>query len=266
MRLQGVKRGMQHIVVTGASSGLGAALARGYAQRGDFVTCLARDMTRLEDVAAQCSLLSSSRPALIQCDVTDAERMRSVLQDADDARPVDVLIANSGVGGKSVLAPPLGEDVPLASYIMSVNMAGVVNTISPLVSRMAARRQGHIVIVSSIAAFAALPQSPVYSASKAAVYSYGHGLRRLLRAQGIGVSVVSPGFIDTPMSRSLPYARPFLETAARNAEICTHAVDHTKAEVIFPWQLRIAMAVLGVLPVSIADRLLAIASAQAAEA
>lgn len=228
------------------------------------MTCLARDKSRLEDVADACRQLSSNQPGIIQCDVTDAGRMHTLLMQADEARPIDILIANAGIGGKDVIAPAVGEDGVLASKIFSVNMAGVVNTLTPIIPRMSQRGHGQIVIISSISAFVALPQSPVYSAAKAAAYSYGHGLRRLLKAQGVGVCVVSPGFIDTPMSRSLPFARPFLVDPDVAAKIVLSAADHGKADIIFPWQLRLAIGILRLLPVRLADRLIEAAGAQAA--
>lgn len=254
---------MRHIVVTGGNSGLGAALVEYYVRKSDHVTCVARDRTRLEAVAQRCEAVAGRRPDLIACDVTDAVRLRDLLRQIDLDLPVDVLIANAGMGGRDVLASPHGEAEPLARSIVAVNLLGVVNSVTPLVEPMSVRRKGHIVIIGSVAAFVALPQSPVYSAAKAAARSYGHGLRRLLRTQGIDVTVVSPGFIDTPMSRSLPFYRPFLVDAQRAATIIAHAIDRRRAELIFPWPYRVAATLLGALPTAVTDRLVAMAAAAA---
>jgi short-subunit dehydrogenase len=122
---------------------------------------------------------------------------------------------------------------------------------------MASRKSGRLAIVASLAGFTPLAEAPAYAASKAAAYSYGHSLRRLLIARGITVTVISPGFVDTPMSRSLPYSRPFLMTADEAAELIVPAIDRGSPDLIFPWPLRLAAALHGVLPLALSDRLMA---------
>lgn len=256
---------MLHVVVTGGSSGLGAAVARAYAARGVALTLLARNRERLEDVCNDCERISGLRPDIIECDVVDAAAMRAALERVDDTRPVDVVIANAGIGGSAVLSPAHGEPAELANQILSVNTLGVVHTLTPLIPRMCQRGRGQIVIVGSVAGYFALPQSPVYSAAKAAAQFYGHGLRRLLRAQGVDVTIISPGFINTPMSRSLPYATPFLVGADRAASIVLRAIDRRRANVIFPWPFRVAVLISFLLPRRFVDQLLAIAAAQSAK-
>lgn len=256
---------MQHVVVTGGSSGLGAAVARAYAARGVALTLLARSRERLEDVCDDCERISGVRPVILECDVADAAAMKAALEGADDNRPVDVVIANAGIGGSAVLAPAHGETAELAAHILSVNTLGVVHTLAPLIPRMCKRGRGQIVIVGSVAGYFALPQSPVYSAAKAATQFYGHGLRRLLRHQGVDVTVISPGFINTPMSRSLPYTTPFLVGADRAASIVLRAIDRRSASVIFPWPFRVAVWMKFLLPSRFVDQLLAIAAAQSAK-
>ena len=256
---------MYHIVITGGSGGIGAALARRYLGRGDFVTLIARDPIKLEQAQADCLRETGRSPAILTGDVTHAADLDSLLRAADHERPVDILIANAGIGGIDVLAPSEGETADLARRILDVNTLGVINTVSPLLGTMAARGRGHIVLVGSIASSVALAQSPVYCASKAAVHSYGHGLRRLLADRGVRVSVVSPGFVDTPMSRSLPYIRPFLVSADRAAEIIVRGIERNRADIIFPWPLRLATALGAVLPVRLMDRVLAAAGARVQE-
>lgn len=242
-------------MITGASSGLGAALVAAYARRGQRVSLIARDESRLKAVAETCYRLSGTRPQWHVCDVTEAERLGELLVMIDGEAPITTLIANAGVGGQSVLAGPHGESRKSASRTVDVNLLGVVNTLTPIIPIMASRMSGRLAIVASIAAFTPLAEAPAYAASKAAAYSYGHSLRRLLAASGIKVTVVCPGFIDTPMSRSLPYARPFLFTAEKAAERVLRAIDHGRADLVFPWPLRLAAAIHGLLPVAISDRL-----------
>jgi short-subunit dehydrogenase len=122
---------------------------------------------------------------------------------------------------------------------------------------MVARGRGQIVLMGSLAGFVALPQSPVYSATKAAVHTYGEGLRRRLAASGVAVSVVAPGFVDTPMSASLETPRVFLWTAERAAVHIARGIDKRRRMLIFPWQLWLAIAAARLLPTSVIDRVLA---------
>lgn len=245
-----------HAVITGASGGLGAALAAGLAARGTDLTLIGRHAERLQETAARCGGAVGVRQHL--CDVTDAERMRAGLLAADDARPIDLVIANAGIGGRDVLAPPDGEPPALVREIFDVNMIGVINTVSPLIERLRARRDGHIVLVSSLAGYAGLPDAPAYCASKAAVRVYGQGLRRLLAPDRIGVTVVCPGFVDTAMSRSLPHGQPFRCSAEEAASRILRAADRGTHELAFPWQLVWLSRALSVLPPAVADLVLAV--------
>lgn len=247
----------QHVVITGGSSGLGAALASSYAMRGHRVSLIARNVERLQAVAEKCYRLGGTRAGCHACDVTDGARLRDILRALDDDAEITKLIANAGIGGSSVLAGATGESRDQAARIVEVNLLGVVNTLAPVIPLMVARRAGRLGIVASLAAFSPLAEAPLYAASKAAVYSYGHGLRRLLASRGVTVTVVSPGFVDTPMSRSLPFERPYLISPERAAELIVGAVDRGRPNVVFPWQLRLATAIEGILPLAVSDRLVA---------
>lgn len=253
---------VRHVLLTGASGGLGSALAQALAGRGDRVTLMGRDASRLAAAVALCQSVPSGGHETICCDVTNAAHMHDALLSADRDGPVDILIANAGKGGSAVLAPASGEPLDLARSIIDVNVLGVINSIAPLLERMVERRQGHIVIVSSMAARQGLAEAPVYAASKAAVSVYGHGLRRLLAPHNVRVTIVEPGYIATPMSASLPFQRPFELSAARAAELIVRGIDRGAAEIIFPWQLRWATWLLRLLPMGVVDRALTFASAQ----
>lgn len=247
---------LQHVVITGASSGLGKALAVVYASQHEALTLIGRDEKRLGAVVELCRSSSPDVSSSL-CDVTDAASMRDRLMFADDQRPIDILVANAGIGGASVLAPPLGESSDLVRTIFETNTLGVVNTITPLIERFVARRRGQIVVIASLAAFEGLPDAPAYSASKAAVRMYGHGLRRLLAPQGVAVTIVSPGFIETPMSASLPM-RPLFPCSPDKAALkIVRGVARRKSEIVFPWQLRAAAAATKFLPAIALDGILA---------
>ena len=250
-------RTVRHAVITGASSGLGMALAIQLAGRGARLTLIARDESRLGTCAQQCRLGGARLVQQLVADVTDPDLMRARLREVDASEPIDIVIANAGLGGSAVLAPSTAESPDLARAIFDVNVLGIVNTVTPLIERMVARKSGHLVLISSMAAYQGLADSPAYSASKAAVRIYGEGIGRLLGPHGIRVTVACPGFIDTPMSRSLPFAQPFLCSADAAAQSIIRAVDRNRREVAFPWQYLWLARLADILPRSLTDLILA---------
>jgi short-subunit dehydrogenase len=245
-----------HVAITGASSGIGTALAKAYALRGARLTLFGRDHGRLADVESVCRSLGA-RAKCHAIDVTDQTEMERCLLAADDAYPLDIVIANAGVGGESAVASAEGELTAVAATIFRTNVLGVVHTVAPLVARFAARAGGHIVIISSLAGLVGLPDAPSYSASKAAVRTYGHGLRRLLAHRGVKVSLIYPGFVATPMSANLGFRPPLVWSADRAAERIILALAQGKREVTFPFLLGLAARVGAFLPTELADFILA---------
>lgn len=245
----------RHVVITGASSGLGAALARAYSCDGATLTLTGRDYARLDAVARQCRELGAE-VVNATCAVEDLDGMTELLGAADHRLPVDIVIANAGIGGTAVLAPPSGEPGHLAREIILVNTIGAMNSVTPLLAGFVARRRGHVVLISSVAALEGLADSPVYSASKAAIRTYGHGLRRLLYGSGVDVTVITAGFIATPMSASLPFPTPFVVDVDRAALRIKRAIERRTRELVFPWQFRWTVALSSLLPAGVVDVLL----------
>lgn len=246
----------RHVVITGASSGIGAALARGYARRGMRLSLTARHAARLEGVAGLCRA-AGANVDLQMLDIGDGAALSGWLGQCDGREPIDLVIANAGVGGERVIASDAGEPLSVAQDIITTNILGVANTLIPLVPRFVARKKGHIAIMSSLAAFVGLPQAPLYSASKAAVRTYGQGLRRLLAPNGIAVTVICPGFVETPMSASVPGGRPFLWDADRAARRIVAGLARKEREIVFPWPLATLARLANVLPPVFLDSLLA---------
>ncbi|MCB1404714.1 MAG: SDR family NAD(P)-dependent oxidoreductase [Rhodobacteraceae bacterium] len=244
-----------HVMITGASSGIGRALALRYAAPGRLLSLIGRDADRLDAVAAACRALGAEIAAA-QIDVTDHATLEPWIESRDAAHPVDMVIAAAGLGGNRALAARGGENGAQARDLMSVNTLGVLNTVTPLQPRMARRGAGHVVIVGSIQGGIGLPQSPVYSASKAALKIYADATRRLLRPQGVTVTLVLPGFVDTPMSQSLTTPRPWLWTPERAADRIARDVARGARISAFPWPLRLAVALGAIAPAPVVDRIL----------
>lgn len=247
--------GPKHIVITGASSGIGAALEQVYSASGRRLSLIARNRGRLEAVASNVRVRGAGVDVYV-ADVTDPNAIERVLTTCDLLQPVDLLIASAGIGGGASLARDCGELGHIAREILTTNTLGVVNTITPMLPRFVARKQGQIAIVSSLAGLVSLPACPAYSASKAAARAYGAALRGLLAPLGVTVSVVCPGFVDTPMSASLPFRPPFLWTADRAARHVARALEDGRREILFPWPLAFAVRLAAILPNALADRLL----------
>ena len=219
------------IVITGASSGIGEALALDYAAPGISLALSGRDAGRLQAVAEACR----AKGAFVDAgnvDVADREAMAAWLTKFDDAHPIDLVVANAGVSidkDNSSL-----DDFSIVRKTFAINVDGVFNTIEPLVGRLMDRRRGQIGIVSSLASFIGLPYSASYNASKAAVRVWGESIRYVLRKDGIGVSVICPGFVTSRMTANAPFPMPFLMTAERASSIIRHGLARDHARIAFP--------------------------------
>lgn len=237
------------ILITGASSGIGAALADVYARPGFALSLSGRDRSRLERVAGACRESGAEVAAEI-VDVTDRDAMAEWIGRADRGRPLDLVIANAGVAGEGDLDEGKTRD------IFAVNMAGVLNTIFPALGPMRARRRGQLALVSSISGFRGLPGAPAYSASKVMVKAYGEALRGVLAADGIGVSVICPGFVESRITAKNRFPMPLIMSAPKAARIIAGGLARNRLLIAFPWPLVAAMWSFNLLPPSWANKLL----------
>lgn len=240
-----------NILITGASSGIGAALAREYAAAGTTLHLLGRNSERLQAVANECRAKGAEvRTAKI--DVTDKEAMQAYIDKADAQSPLQLVIANAGIsaGTGGTQEPPAQVE-----HIFNVNVNGVLYTVQPAVTHMIARKRGHIAIVSSLAGMRALPSCPAYSASKAAVRYYGDALRGALHAHGVMVSVICPGYVHTPMTAVNDFPMPFVMKAERAAAIIRCGLNRRNARIAFPSLLYIPLCWVASLPIFMTDRL-----------
>jgi short-subunit dehydrogenase len=234
------------IVITGASSGIGAALALRYAGEGMRLGLVGRDRDRLDRVADACRGLGATvETAAI--DVRARDDMAVWLTAFDGAAPVDLLIANAGVmAGRS--ARGAIESADASHSLIEINVLGALNAIHPLLPRMIARGAGQLGIVGSLAGFIPLPDSPSYSASKAAILSYGLALRGLLHGRGVRVSVICPGYVRTPMMAQESGRQPFALEPAAAAERIVRGLVRNRAVIAFPFWFSLVTRVGGVLP------------------
>lgn len=241
------------IVITGASSGLGAALAARYARPGITLGLVGRDELRLRKVAEQCRQEGAEIDARA-IDVGDRAQLEPWLADFGRA-PIDIVIANAGISA----GPAPGshaEGLELATRQVRTNLLGVMNTIEPLLPDMIARGRGKIAIVASVAGYRGLPYSPAYSASKAGARMYGESLRGLLKPAGIAVTVVCPGFFSSPMTDRFKGGTPFLYSLDRTAGIVKRGIDRGASRVSFPFPLVLALKLADLIPASIGDAIM----------
>ena len=243
----------RRIVLTGASGGVGAALARRLAAPGVAMLLTGRDEARL-DAAAGAARAGGAAVETARLDVTDREALAAALIAFDAAAPVDLLIANAGVSAG--LGPGRAPERPdAARRVWAVNYGGVVNTVEPLLPAFLARGRGSLALMSSMAARRPLPDMPSYSASKAAVRAYGESLRGWLGPRGIAVTVLCPGFVTSPMSARHRGFKPFEIDADRAADIMARGIARRAAFVTFPWPLALLCWLDRRLPPKLADRL-----------
>jgi len=236
------------ILITGASSGIGEALALEYASTGVHLALSGRDAGRLESVAERCRALGAT-VTHAPVDVADQAAMHAWMSAIDQAHPLDLVIANAGVSGGSGNA---GETESQARAIFDVNLGGVLNTVWPAITAMRPRASGHIVILSSLASLTPLPGAPAYSASKAAVKAYGEALSGTLKPDGITVTTICPGFVESRITQNNPFPMPLLMTAPKAAAHMRKGLDKARTSgrvsLIFPWPLAALTWLVSVLP------------------
>jgi len=240
------------ILITGASSGLGEALALEYAAPGITLCLHGRDAGRLEQIASACRQRGATVVSTTG-DVTQAAALTGWIQEVDSRHPIDLVVANAGISGGTARGV---EGVDQTRRIFAVNVDGVINTVMPLIVPMARRGRGQIAIMSSLAAFRGMPGAPAYCASKAAVRLWGEGLRAELAPRSIGVSVICPGFVVSRMTGANDFHMPMLMPADRAARIIRRGLARGRGRIAFPWPMYAAARLLAALPAALVDPLL----------
>lgn len=235
-------------LITGASSGLGADLARRLASRGVEVGLAARREEALAELADEIRS-AGGRARCYPLDVTDPELTTRVIQGADDDMAgLDLVVASAGVGHGRWSGKLTWND---CAPVIAVNVVGAVATLTAVLPRMAKRKRGHLVGLSSIAAFRGIPKMAAYCGSKAFLSNFLESLRIDLRKTGVAVTEIRPGFVKTPMLAEFDRLPPFtLELEDAGARIL-RAIEGRRAVVTFPFPVAVGMRAASMLPTSV---------------
>ena len=227
-------------LITGASSGIGAALAIESARRGGRLFICGRDKARLDAVAGKCRDLGATVRADI-VDVADEAATHRWLESCDAESPIDRVFANAGVS--------TGEETEAnVRRTFAVNVGGTVNTVLPVIELFRRRGRGQIVITASIAGYGPLKACPSYAATKSCLKTWGLSLRGALAREGIRVSVVCPGFVRSRITDKNTCPMPFFMEAEKAAAIILTRADRNTGLIAFPWPMRLASWGLSILP------------------
>jgi short-subunit dehydrogenase len=238
------------IFLTGASSGLGAALARYYAGQGATLGLVARRASALQSLAAELG----GRHLAYPLDVTDTAALNAAAADfVGHVGLPDIVIANAGISVGTLTEEV--DDLAAFPRVFAVNVLGMVNTFHPFVAAMREAKHGRLVGVASVAGIRGLPGAGAYSASKAAAIAYLEALRVELHGSGVRVVTVAPGYVATPMTAVNDYAMPFLLAADDAARRIARVIASGRSYAVVPWQMAIAAKLLRIMPNALFDRI-----------
>lgn len=244
------RAGPQSVFITGASSGIGAALARHYASRGASLGLVARRGDQLEALARELRGAHLTYAA----DVSDADALAAAAQDfMSRSGTPDIVIANAGLSVGTLTDH--AADLAAFKRIFAVNVAGMFATFAPFIYAMRAAGCGRLAGIASVAGIRGLPGAGAYCGSKAAAIAYLESLRLELRGSGVKVVTLCPGYIETPMTAVNPYRMPFILPADEAARRMARLIDAGRSYAVLPWQMAIVAKLLRLLPNPLFDLL-----------
>jgi len=245
-----------NVLITGASSGIGAALAAACARPGAVLHLSARNPARLEDVATTCRARGATVHARV-IDVADQPAMAAWIQGAGY---LDLVVANAGISAGTADGRP--ESAAQGQAIFDVNLMGVLNTVLPALAVIELQPEGvdgwrgRVAVVASIAAFVPAPGAPSYCASKAAADAWTVATAEVVRQRGVLMTSICPGYVRTAMTARNRFPMPGLMTADRAAAIILRGLARGRRRIVFPWWMGVAARLAGLLPLAISMRLL----------
>jgi short-subunit dehydrogenase len=240
------------ILITGASSGIGWALALEYSRTGVHLALCGRNPDRIYKIAMLCQK-KGAHVLYKVIDVRNQKEMAEWIAEIDHHTPLDLVIANAGVSRSTNIDIKEEEQV---RDIFSINMVGTLNTILPIIGPMRLRKKGQIAMLSSLAGFRGMPSAPAYCASKAAIRSYGEGLRGRLSSDGISVNVICPGFVKSRITDANDFKMPFMMSANKASRLIKKGLKHNSPRITFPWQSYFFVRFISALPLSWTDKIL----------
>lgn len=232
------------VFITGASSGLGKALAFEYAQKGMTLHLCGRNQERLLQVAGICTEKGATVYTYL-FDTNDEKASTKAVLQADKTKPLDLVIANAGVSGGVLGTPETDESI---RQIMKTNIFGVLNTVLPALKCMQKRHKGQVALMASLAGFRGMASCPAYSASKNAVRAMGEALYGQQRPKGITITTICPGFIETPLTDKNQFFMPFLMKPEKAAKIIKTRLQKAPAVIAFPWIMAFGARLGSMLP------------------
>lgn len=245
----------EHILVTGASRGIGKAIVETFCERysGQIIlSLLARNTDNLQALREQLK----DKAVEIHCysiDVSDHQKLMETVAAINTRQAVDIAVINAGISGNTRRGWESWEQI---NAIMDTNALGLMATIQPLIEPMQQRRRGKIALIGSISSYRGMALTPSYCASKAAVMSYGESLRGWLQPCGVNVITVLPGFVASEMSSDFPGPKRMLVPARRAAAKIVTGIEKGRAVVAFPFWLVLGIRILTWLPAGLGDRIL----------
>lgn len=240
------------VLLTGASSGIGEALAIAITKQGSIIGLLARREEMLRELANKCEA-AGGKARIFACDVVDAEEVQ---KSADKLRAefgrIDILIANAGVNGKNEETQKIKPAA--VKKVIDINLIGAVNSVGAVLPQMLERGSGQLVAVSSLAGFRGLPKSAAYCASKAGMTALFESIRIDVQHKGVAVTIIHPGFIKTPLTAGRKNKLPFLMELEDAIPLFLKAIEKQKKFAAFPWQLANFVKLARIFPAWLYDK------------
>lgn len=241
------------VYLTGASSGIGEALAQALAEKGAVLGLIARREDQLRALVEKIEKTGGTA-RFFACDVRDAEKL---FEAAEALRrefgKIDILIANAGIGGND--EPTRKLEPAAVKKVIDINLNGAVNSVAAVLPGMLERGSGQLVAISSLAGFRGLPKSAAYSASKAGMTAFFESVRLDVQSRGISVSIIQPGFIKTPLTAGRANKMPFLMELEDSILNFLEAIEKQKKFSAFPWQLAFIVRLARFFPAGLYDRI-----------
>ena len=240
-----------NIVITGASSGIGAGLVRHYAKKGNHLFLLARRLDRLINIQKEAQALGSE-VTLFQVDVSDFDTLQKISYELSNEQ-LDLIILNAGISiGHSTDNPPF----KLAKQVYETNFVHLHAFLEPLIPKLKDQKAGHVVFISSLASLLTMPTSIIYGSSKRAMNAYAEGLRYMLRPYNIDITTIKPGFIVSEMTDKNNFKMPFLISLDKGVAIIAKAIKKRRAVYAFPFRFVMIIKFLNLLPNFIKEKII----------